>query len=179
MRRLLLVTFVLISLVSCGSEGRRSTRTPMPSDRGASEPSFDSAEAVDRRRFVGAVNDACREYAERDEALGYPEELDGYVAFMRAFIENSAELDAKLAALDPPVLVRDFDDYVAGNRRQTDILRAALPKVEAAVARDDQAEADDVIDRAIDDFNAVVDELDPYARRHGFTDCTSEPEDEA
>ena len=175
MRRAVVITFAVLALGSCAGEDRGSDRTPSAS--GPAAASADSAEASDRRTFVAAVNEACREYARRDEALEFPEDLDAYVAFMRAFIDNSADLDTKLEALDPPSGIADFDDYVAGNRKQTDILRAALPDVEDAVADGDQAVADEVIDRAIDAFNAVVDELDPYARRQGFTDCASDPED--
>jgi hypothetical protein len=178
MRRTVAMALVLLALTACANERDTSTRTPAPSGPAAASASASSAEAVDRAAFVAAVNDACREYAERDEALASPEELDEYVAFMRAFIDNAADLDAKLEALDPPVLINDFNDYVAGNRRQTGILRAALPKVEAAVRNEDQAEGDVAIDDAIDAFNEIADDLDPYARRNGFDECTSEPGDE-
>jgi hypothetical protein len=170
MRRALLIAAVLVT-IACGSEGGAPNPTSASSGVPAT-PTLTSAESVDRAAFVRSVNAACREYAERDEALEFPDELDGYVTFMRAFIENSSDLDEKLSALRPPATIEDFDDYVADNRRQTDVLRAALPKVEAAVRDDDQAEADVVIDDAIDDFNAVVDDLDPYAQRYGFTECT-------
>ena len=174
MRRAVPIVFVVCSLVSCGSDRTGSRQTSQPTHAPASAV----GQSLDRATFVREVNEACADYAQRDEALEFPEELDGYAAFMRAFIDNSADLDARLAALHPPPQVEDFDDYIAGNRRQTDVLRAALPKLEAAVADDDQAEADAVIDRAIDDFNAIVDELDPYARRYGFTDCASDPEED-
>jgi class 3 adenylate cyclase len=123
------------------------------------------------------VNDACREYAEKDDALDFPEGLDGYVRFMRTFIANAADLDAKLSELDKSGAPEGFDRYITDNRRQTDVLRAALPDVETAVRANDVDRADAVIDDAIDDFNRIADALEPYALRHGLTDCTSEPED--
>jgi hypothetical protein len=127
--------------------------------------------------FLRAVNDACREYAEKDEALDFPEDLDDYGTFMRTFIANASELDAKLSELNKSGAPEGFDRYIADNRRQTDIVRAALPDVETAVRANDIDRADAAIDDAIDDFNDIADALEPYARRHGLTDCTSEPED--
>ena len=172
MRRAVLMAVVLVSLASCGSEGRPATPSPSSPDRATPGASTDGG-TIDRSTFVRTINDACREYAEADEALEYPEERDEYVPFMRAFIANSAALDSKLAALRPPAGIEHFDGYVADNRKQTDILQAALPKVQAAVGDSDLTEADVVIDRTIDEFNAVVEELDPYARRYGFTECLS------
>lgn len=170
MRRALLVAVVFV-VVSCGGEGRSADRAPASPDGARTAPRGESAESVDRDAFVRAVNAACRDYAERDEALESPEGLDEYVPFMRAWIGNSAGLDAKLADLDAPPLVEGFGGYVADNHRQTELLRAALPELEAAVREDDTAEADAVLDGAIDDFNEIVDELDPYAKRYGFTGC--------
>jgi hypothetical protein len=176
MRRALLVAVLLVSVASCGSGGTSSELTPAPSIGPAGSTPAGSP-SRDRAAFVASVNAACRVYADRDERIESPEELDDYVPFMHLFIDNSADLDAKLAELDPPPDVQDFDRYVAGNKRQTAVLRAALPKVEAAVRDSDQAEADAAVDDAIDAFNKIVDELDPYARRYGLDDCTSEPDE--
>lgn len=167
MRRALLIVVVLLA-ASCQSEGDSRETSPAPPDATGASP---KSQSVGRDAFVGEVNAACREYAERDEALDWPEDLDDYVPFLRAWIENSASLDRRLARLDLPPEIAGFDAYVADNGKQTDLLRAALPRLEAAVREDDTADADAVLDGVTDDFNAIVDELDPFATRYGLTDC--------
>lgn len=149
-----------------------------PAASAAATPAGSSAADRAEAEFVRAVNAACKDYAERDAALEFPEEAEDYEPFMETFIENSERLDDAFARLDAPEGFEGWDDYVEKNREQTKILRAAAPEVEAAVRDDDLATADDVIDEAIEDFNAIVDELDPFAREHGLTECASAAEDD-
>ena len=168
MRRISSVLVVLGLLTACGSEGRTSEP-----EAAASAPSTSvAAHSGDDAAFVRAVNAACKQYADADAALDFPEAADDYVPFIETFIANAARLDTQLERLDPPSTFEDFGGYVAKNREQTAVLRAAGPKIEAAVDEDDLAEADAIIDVMIDEFNAITDELDPYARRYGFDECT-------
>ena len=168
MRRLLVVALALVALVSCSGGETPSRSSTVPSAAETAAPIANSPQDVE---FVRAVNAACKAYADSDAALDDPRESEDYVPFMESFIANSARLDDEFARLDPPAAFAGFDAYAKRNRDQTDILRAAAPKVAEAVRDDDLARADAVIDQAIDDFNTISDELEPDARRFGFTEC--------
>lgn len=127
--------------------------------------------------FVEGANAACREYDEADAQVAYPEQLDEFKPFMREFLAIGDVLQAKLEALKPPPSdAAAIRDWLEGSERMTQVMRAAQPEIEAAVDANDQAEAERVLDEAIDEFNRISDTLDPFARSYGLFDCANPTE---
>jgi len=180
MRRAIWVIAVGLLFASCGSEGSNAKpsqaaafATPSPTAAIAS-----GAPNAAKRAFVDAANAACREYARRDEALSEPEKLGQYVDFWTAFIRIGDDLQAMLRKIPVPAAdAADISDYLAKNDQQADVLKAALPKIEDAVRKNNQTSADGVIDEAIDEFNRISSLQDPWARSYGLTDCANPPDD--
>jgi hypothetical protein len=126
---------------------------------------------------VAAANKACREYAKADEALADPEDLKDYLPFMQRFIKLGEDLQVKLRALSvPPDDAKEIDVYLDGNDEQGATLKAALPKIERAVRAKDEDAAYNAWSDAIDGFNAISDDQDPFAKGYGLVDCANDDE---
>jgi hypothetical protein len=177
--RIVAAVVVFAAVVGCSREGPKpsaSTSAPQVSIAIASPGATGSAQ---KRTFVDAANKACREYSKQDEALPDPDpdSPDDYVPFMKAFIKIGDDLQAKLRALPvPPEDAAGVEKYLDGNDQQAMVLKQALPKIEAAVRADDAEKAGELLDGALDKFNAISESQDPFARRYGLVDCAN-PED--
>ena len=180
-RTVLALAFVLFAGCSQDPGTSSGAATPSPSPDAPASASFarpeggrDGAKAA----FVEAANAACREYAKQSDALPDPESLSRYVPFLRQFIKIGDDLQAKLRALPmPPGDAKEIDGYLDGNDRQAEVLKAALPKVEAAAREDDIEVADEVLSDALDEFNRISVSQDPFARGYGLVDCANPSDD--
>lgn len=174
MRRLhlALAAAVLTSAVACGGDDPKPAASSAPP--AASVTPSPTPSPVAKSEYVGAVNKICDRVVTEAEGITEPKSAQEYQAAMAKILGIIERAQADVRELTPPAEdAADLEKYfLTPNDEQAAAYKAALPKMEAAIASNDLKAAEAAFTKAVEEGESTEEET-KWIMGYGLTSCAA------
>jgi hypothetical protein len=166
----LAAVLLALTLAACGGGDGDTKATPSPSASSATASPTPSA--MTKEAFVAAANAVCKDVLGKAAEFPDPQTPDEYVSTTEQYVTLLEDGQTRLKALQPPAEdAARWNEFVAANEQQVQIVRDMLPALRTAAEQGDQDGVEAEFATGFERFNEIAEEQAPWAEQYGLSEC--------